>query len=179
MSLLQGDGISLRTMRESDLEALYAIHKDISNRGSYFPTAVMSESAFRSKFAETGFWEPDSGILLIVDATDTVVGTIEFFATVPYLDELELSYHIHSTQHTGKGLATKAVRLMSGYLFDQKKNNRIRLVIHPDNLGSRRVAEKCGYVHEGTARGAWFHQGRNHDVEVFSLLREEYYGFSA
>ena len=26
---------------------------------------------------------------------------------------------------------------------------------------------------EGTARGAWYHQGKNHDVEIYALLRHE------
>jgi RimJ/RimL family protein N-acetyltransferase len=46
-------------------------------------------------------------------------------------------------------------------------------VIHPDNSGSRRVAEKCGFQHEGTARGAWYNQGRHHDVEIYSILHSE------
>jgi RimJ/RimL family protein N-acetyltransferase len=91
------------------------------------------------------------------------------------LDELELSYHIYSSDHAGKGIATEAVKLLTGYLFDRLKYNRIRLIIHPDNAASKRVAEKCGYKFEGTARGAWFHKGRNHDVDVFALLRDEYY----
>jgi RimJ/RimL family protein N-acetyltransferase len=65
--------------------------------------------------------------------------------------------------------------VIPGYLFDRKKENQIRLIIHPDNAGSKRVAQKCGYKYEGVARGAWFHRGRNQDVEVHALLRDEYY----
>lgn len=174
--MLKGETITLRTVRESDLEQLYDFHQDIANRGQYFPIGVMPEPIFRNRFANTGFWEKEEGMLLIVDADDVIVGHIEFFQTVSYLDELELSYHIYSKEHTGKGIATEAVNLMTGYLFSRKKNNRIRLIIHPDNLASQKVAQKCGYAHEGTARGAWYHNGRNHDVEVFALLRNEYNG---
>jgi RimJ/RimL family protein N-acetyltransferase len=172
--MLKGETITLRLIRESDLEQLYNFHEDIANRGQYFPIGVIPEPMFRKRFANTGFWENEEGMLLIVDSNDVIVGHIEFFQTVSYLDELELSYHIYSKEYTGKGIATEAVNLMTGYLFGRKKNNRIRLIIHPDNLASQRVAEKCGYTHEGTARGAWFHNGRNHDVEVFALLRKEF-----
>ena len=114
-------------------------------------------------------------MLLIVSHDDDIIGHIEFFRTVPYLDELELSYHIYTSEHQGKGVATEAVKLMTGYLFDRRKEKRIRLIIHPDNAGSKRVAQKSGYQYEGIARGAWFHRGRNQDVEVHSLLRDEYY----
>jgi RimJ/RimL family protein N-acetyltransferase len=112
-------------------------------------------------------------MLVIVDDADTIIGHIEFFETVAYLDELELSYILYSTAHRGRGVASEAVQLLCGYLFASRKANRIRLVIHPDNLASKRVAEKAGFTREGRMRGAWFHGGRNHDVEVWSRLRSD------
>jgi ribosomal-protein-alanine N-acetyltransferase len=47
------------------------------------------------------------------------------------------------------------------------------LVIVPENAPSRRIAEKCGFQLEGTARGAFFNGGRNVDVLVYSLLRDD------
>jgi RimJ/RimL family protein N-acetyltransferase len=49
---------------------------------------------------------------------------IEFFRTVPYLDELELSYQIYGTQNRGKGIAPESVRLLTKYLFERSKVNR-------------------------------------------------------
>lgn len=173
--MLKGKGIHLRVVRESDLDRLYAFHLDIANRGDYYPVGVMSEPAFKSRFQQTGFWEDKEGTLLIINDAGDILGHIEFFHTVSYLDELELSYQLYSSEHYGQGIITEAVKLITGYLFDRKKNNRIRLVIHPDNLASKRVAEKCGFQYEGTARGAWFHRGQNRDVEIYALLREDYY----
>lgn len=120
----------------------------------------------------------DSGMLLIVTGDDEIIGNIEFFTTVSYLDELEIAYQIYSLEHRGKGVATEALKLMTGYLFDIKKTNRIRLIIHPENIASKKVASKCGYQPEGVARGAWFNRGRNHDVEVYAILRNEFNGDS-
>ena len=123
-----------------------------------------------ARYGESGLWSPKEGLLVITDLDDTeILGHIEFFETVPYLDELELSYILYSAEHRGRGIITEAVRLLTGYLFDRTKGNRIRLVIHPDNAASRRVAEKAGYTLEGVARGAWYHRGRNHDVEVWAI----------
>ncbi len=110
----------------------------------------------------------------MVDDSNDIVGHIEFFQTVSYLDELELSYHVYFDEHTGKGIATEAVKLMTGYRFDRLKHNRIRLIIHPENAPSKSVAEKCGYKYEATNRGAWFHCGHHQDVEVYAFLRDEY-----
>jgi ribosomal-protein-alanine N-acetyltransferase len=42
----------------------------------------------------------------------------------------------------------------------------------PGNAPSRRIAEKCGFQLEGTARGALFNGGRS-DVLIYSLLRDD------
>lgn len=173
--MLQGEVIRLRTVRETDLERLYEFHQNIANRGDYFPIEVIAKPVFKRRFHETGFWEDTEGMLLIVNDNDDILGHIEFYRTVNYLDELELSYHIYTQEHYGQGIATDAVKLMTGYLFDRKKSNRIRLIIHPDNHASKRVAEKCGYQFEGIARGAWYHRGQSHDVEVHAVVRDDHY----
>lgn len=171
--MLRGKSIQLRPVRRSDLEEVYTRHIDIANRGDFFPLGFASESEFRRRFDDNGFWEKEKGMLLIVDEAERIVGHIEFFKTVGYLDELELSYQIYEQAERGQGYTTEAVTLMARYLFGRLKINRIRLIIHPGNLASCRVAEKCGFTHEGVARGAWYHLGVNHDVVVYAILRNE------
>ena len=65
------------------------------------------------------------------------------------------------------------MRLLVDYLFGARKVNRISLVIVPENAPSRRVAEKCGFQLEGTARGAFFNGVRSLDVLIYSLLRDD------
>jgi [ribosomal protein S5]-alanine N-acetyltransferase len=171
--MLKSKSISLRPVLRSDIQELYARHMDISNRGSFFPLGFVSESEFRRRFEDKGFWEKDEGMLVIVDGGEKMVGHIEFFKTVNYLDELEFSYQIYEQVDRGRGYATEAVNLLVQYLFECLMAYRIRLIIHPENNASRRVAEKCGFTHESTARCAWYHLGRNHDVEVYAILRHE------
>lgn len=171
--MLKGKALRLRPVRDTDVDLLYAHHVEIDNRGDYFPRGVLSQPAFRNGFQETGFWGKEDGMLVMVSSKDEILGHIEFFKTVNYLDEYELSYHIYSTDNYGKGLSTEAVTLMTRYLFETKRMNRIRLVIHPDNMASRRIAEKCGFRHEGTARGAWYNRGRHQDVEIYAILHDD------
>jgi RimJ/RimL family protein N-acetyltransferase len=171
--MLNGKSIQLRTVCQSDLQELYARHMALANRGDFFPLGFVSEIEFRQRFEKNGFWEKEEGLLLIVDRAGSILGHIEFFKTVNYLDELELSYQIYDQAQRGKGYTTEAVNLLVRYLFGRLRTNRIRLIIHPENRASRRVAEKCGFALEGTARGAWYHQGKNHDIEVYAILRDE------
>jgi len=171
--MLKGKSIILRLVRDTDLNQLYDFHTDVANRGDFFPLGLLSQPVFLKRFQETGFWSKDEGMLVIVSPDDALLGHIEFYKTVNYLDEYELSYQIYSTEHRGKGVASEAVQLLVHYIFETSRVNRIRLVIHPDNVASRRLAEKCGFQHEGTARGAWYHKGKNQDVEIYALLHDD------
>jgi [ribosomal protein S5]-alanine N-acetyltransferase len=172
-SMLGGSRVSLRPVRESDLDRLYDAHIAIRARGAYFPLGVMSESGFRKEFAEHGFWQKTEGMLLMVTMDGEIAGHIEFYRPVSYWDAFELSYQLYDDRHAGHGYVTEAVQLLVDYLFGTKKEHRIHLAIVPENAASRRVAEKCGFTLEGTARGAFFNDGRNQDLLLFSLLRTD------
>lgn len=171
--MLHGKGVTLRPVREADLDAMYTAHVDISNRGALFPLGVMSESAFRRDFAEHGFWQQEEGVLLLLTPDGEMAGHIEFFKPVSYWDAFELSYLVYDARFAGRGLVTEAVQLLVDYLFGAKKQHRIQLVIVPDNAASIRIATTCGFVLEGTARGAFFNDGRSQDVLIYSLLRDD------
>lgn len=171
--MLHGERVSLRTVREADLDTLYAAHVDLRSRGAWYPLGVQSEPAFRREFAESGFWKKDAGTLLITTPEGEIAGHVEYFIPVPYWDALELAYQLYDDRFAGRGYVTEAVQLLVDYLFAARKQHRLQLVIVPDNAASRRIAAKCGFVEEGTARGAFFNGGRNVDVLLYSLLRTD------
>ena len=174
--MLRGTSITLRPIRDTDLEELYAFHVDIKNRGEFYPRDVQSQPAFTKQFHDAGFWSNNHGLLLIINDAGETIGQIEYFTTVAYLSEYELSYMVYKPEHRGQGVVTEAVNLLVRYLFETKNINRIRLIIHPDNVASRRLAEKCQFRHEGTARGAWYNNGKYHDVEVYAILHDDVIG---
>lgn len=171
--MLVGSHITLRPVRSTDLDAMYEAHTNIASRGAFFPLGAQSESAFRKAFADHGFWQREEGTLLIESGDGEMAGHIEFFRPVTYWDAWELSYQLYDDAFAGRGYVTEAVQLLVDYLFGAKKPNRIQLDIVPDNAPSRRIAEKCGFTLEGTARGAFFNGGRNQDLLIFSLLRDD------
>jgi RimJ/RimL family protein N-acetyltransferase len=171
--MLHGQRLTLRPIREADVEAAYAAHVDIRNRGAYFPLGVESEPAFRRAFSEHGFWQREEGMLLMITGEGEIVGHIEFFKPVSYWDAFELSYQLYDERFAGQGYTTEAVQLVVDYLFATRKQHRIQLDIVPGNAASRRIAEKCGFTLEGTARGAFFNDGRNQDLVIYSLIRSD------
>ena len=171
--MLRGERIELRLVRENDLSTFYELLTNLETRGSYFPLGVTSEPKLQAEFSKNGFWDQEEGMLLMVDSEGEILGEIEYFPITHYLQGYEISYQLFGQQHAGKGYTTEAVNLLLGYLFGRKRVNRMQLNIHPSNVASKKVAEKCGFTFEGIMRGCWFHQGEFHDLEVWSILRDE------
>jgi RimJ/RimL family protein N-acetyltransferase len=174
--MLKGENITLRPVREADLDRLRELDLDMESRGDYWPRWIMAEPAYRREFQETGFWGDNFGRLLMIDSGGEIIGEILYFKTVQYMDELEIGYRLFGKHHWGKGATSEALRLLTRYLFETRNVNRIRLCIATGNAGSRRVAEKCGYKHEGTQRGAAYHNGHYMDMELYAILKPEALG---
>ena len=74
---------------------------------------------------------------------------------------------------SGRGAATRTLRLLSRWAFDQLGVDRLELTCSPENVASRRVAERCGFVREGVLRSHVPFKGGRRDTMVFSLLPGE------
>lgn len=69
----------------------------------------------------------------------------------------------------GRGLATRAVTLMTGWLFELGAA-RVFLTIESENTASAAVAQRAGFTCEGTLRAYGVWQGQRKDVDVFAVL---------
>jgi RimJ/RimL family protein N-acetyltransferase len=74
----------------------------------------------------------------------------------------------------GRGYATDAVGVRTRFAFGELGLHRI--TGHTMNPAMKRVYEKCGYQREGTARKAFWRDGRWHDAELFAILEDEWRG---
>jgi ribosomal-protein-serine acetyltransferase len=70
----------------------------------------------------------------------------------------------------GRGIATAAVRHLIEFAFTELKLTRVELVIRPDNLPSRRVAEKVGAALESIARNRIVSYGEAWEGAIYSLV---------
>jgi RimJ/RimL family protein N-acetyltransferase len=74
----------------------------------------------------------------------------------------------------GRGVATRALRVLSRHALDVRGLQRVDLITDPDNIASQRVAEKVGFEREGVLRAHLRHpDGRVRDSVLFSLLPGE------
>src|SRR5690606_18367998 len=70
----------------------------------------------------------------------------------------------------GRGIATRAVRLMTDYGFRELGLVSIYAGIFAYNHASMRVREKCGYRQEGVFQKADYKDGRLRDEHVYAIV---------
>ena len=171
--MLKGKNVILRLFTEDDLKEFSALDADVVARGEYYPIGLRPDAVLHRRFNDTGLWDKDVGHMLITTHEGRMIGTVFFFQSTPYRAGYEVGYWILRPQERGKGYMTEALRIFSAYLFEVKEIPRLELGILPGNDASRRVAEKCGFKLDGVMRKQYFCHGRYHDLQVWSLLREE------
>ena len=112
----------------------------------------------------------------IVDDDGSFLGLALAFGIDREARELELGYTLTPSAR-GRGAATWALCELTEWAVRELDPLRIQLQISADNPASKRVAERAGYVYEGTLRSVHFKQGIRQDMEVWSRVRGDPPGF--
>ena len=85
----------------------------------------------------------------------------------------EIGYWIRP-EALGQGHVSEAVRLLTELAFERLDARRVEIRMDPRNMKSRAVAERCGFVYEGTLRcDVLGVDGAPRDTCVFSKIRGE------
>lgn len=76
----------------------------------------------------------------------------------------------------GHGIGVKAVQWLVQYMFEQwPALHRIEGTTRQDNIGMRKVFEKCHFAKEGHLRNSWKTQdGDFRDAILYGILREDW-----
>lgn len=85
----------------------------------------------------------------------------------------EFAYCIGS-QHEGKGLTTFAVKKLSTFAFHELELKTLQIIAHKTNLGSIKVAEKCGFIWKGILLNEFTPTNEKPlDMELYELTHEK------
>ncbi len=118
-------------------------------------------------------WQADDGEMTwaITDVTDgRLLGMVGLHARDASMREIGFWA---APWARGRGVMTDAARLVLQFGFDVLQLERVEWCALVGNHGSRRVAEKLGFRHEGTARKGLLHRGERRDAWVAGLLPGE------
>jgi RimJ/RimL family protein N-acetyltransferase len=173
------DGIiSLRPYTTDDADELYeAVRESIPELQPWMPWchpdyAIEETREWLSKRDDAWKNGTDYGFRIADAHSDRMLGGVGLSRIDNLHHRANLGYWIR-TSATGRGVATRATRLLARFGFEELKLIRIEIVAAVGNLASQRVAEKAGAVREGVMRKALLNHGVAHDAVLTSLIAED------
>ncbi len=145
MQILETSRLILREFSDEDVDALALVLSDRETMRFYpapYDRRGVQEwiARNRRRYAENGhgLWG------MILKETGDLIGDCGLAVqSVDGRNEVEIGYHVRRDLW-GQGLATEAARACRDFGFARLKVERLISLIRPENLPSRRVAEKNG-----------------------------------
>ena len=177
---LRDDDFALRPWRERDLPGLLDGFLDpVVQRFSWAEVEPYTEADGRAFIADrTAQLAAGTGAdVAIVEAADedAILGGASIYDIEAEWRRASTGYWL-APRARGRGIATRAVRLLARWAFEDLGIERLQLTCGPDNLASQRVAERAGFTREGVLRSQLPFKGQRRDTVVFSLLPTELRG---
>lgn len=158
---LRDDLIQLRPYTEADIPALVAALQDPD-----IPRFTRVPSPYGEAQARE-FLASDTELSFAIVEAGRLVGGAGLLRAAE--GRVEVGYWV-ARDARGRGVATRAVRLLARLAFDELGFERVELHADVENLASHRVAENAGFTREGVLRSHAVLGGRRRDMVLFSLL---------
>ncbi|MFL6007347.1 MAG: GNAT family N-acetyltransferase [Gaiellaceae bacterium] len=115
----------------------------------------------------------NDGFAIVDSETGDFLGFMALVNLNLETQEAEAGY-IVASHARGRGVATRALRLLTDWAFAELPLERIELFIDVENSPSEVVAQRCGYTREGVLRWTYLKPGLRSDTIVYSKLRREH-----
>jgi RimJ/RimL family protein N-acetyltransferase len=167
------DGVvALRPWRASDIAAITAAGQDADiQRWTMVPDDYTEEDA--RSFVARADASRDAGEALelaVVDAAnaDEVLGAVALVSIEWDDEQAEIGYWT-APHARRRGVAVRAVRVLSDWSFAHLGLARLQLMPYAENAASQRVAEGAGYTREGVLRS--YYRSKRGLVDVVMYAR--------
>lgn len=169
------EDISLRLLQANDAKDIYnAIDTQREYLGRWLPFIESTTSvAVTQAFVDSAFNAEDK--TFTIRKGEQFIGLIGFKATDKANCKTEIGYWL-SGEYQGKGIMTRAVEVLCGQAFEELGINRVQIKCAIGNTSSSNIPKRIGFQFEGVERnGELFSDGNFVDIEVYSLLKNEYH----
>ncbi|MGW7402693.1 GNAT family N-acetyltransferase [Streptomyces sp. NPDC054833] len=164
-------GLELRPWRLDDADALMAAGQDPAiRRWNLFTVESRAEACRRIERMQER-WRAETGAVWAVARPGAAATGLIGWSDIDLAGgSAEIVYWV-PPEARGGGTVVEATRRLSRWALDELGLHRLRLCHSVANPASCRVAEKAGYLLEGTMRGALLHADGWHDQHLHALVR--------
>ena len=139
------------------------------NPGARRPGATPRERA-TLWVADRMVWAPDHCSWVVRDTDGTLIGQVSLHSLDEEIGSGEIGYWL-TPSGRGRGIGSAAVDVATRYAFDTLGIARVELFHAVENEASCRLASRCGFLLEGTARQSFVYgDGLRHDEHLHARL---------
>jgi ribosomal-protein-alanine N-acetyltransferase len=177
--LIQGDGVHVRPVRESDArEFAVLLSENRRHLEPYEPRRAPSyytEAYQRAVLREAvDSYSRGTGYMFAVE-TDygKIIGRVALSGVFRGAFQSCFIGYFIDHRFTGRGLATWAVGHVVRFAMSQAGLHRVEASVMPRNIASQRVLEKCGFRREGLSLRYLEIQGKWEDHFIYAITKEE------
>ena len=149
MAMLETPRLILRPFREKDVDLVAALmaNPDFMR----FSLGVFTRDQTVAFLEKILGWE-QAGLPSLFAVTMRPNGALAgycgfYHQIIDEKPEIEIGYRLHP-DYWNQGITTEAASTVRDHAFRDLKLSRVISLIHPENVPSRRVAEKIGMTHE-------------------------------
>jgi RimJ/RimL family protein N-acetyltransferase len=173
--VIEAGPLTLRPFGEDDIGWVCQVSQDPAiqaNLAEVFDPYRMEHAAYFVRQMARAAWDDGrrAEFLIADTAAGTRLGRVGLGLRPYDPGAAEIGYWM-DPQARGRGVATAAARAVCRWAFTTLDLALIEWHCEVGNVASRRVAEKAGFLIEGTLRRRLIHRGQRVDVWVGSLLR--------
>ena len=171
------DGVvRLRLPADSDVEAIVEMCRDpaIQRYTTVPPDYRRSHALEWIQRGQAGVAAGTDLHVVITDSNDdSPLGTISLHEINRPASRCVSGYFV-APWARGRGVATRALILITAFAFDELRLARVEVTIEPENEASHRVAQAAGFTREGLLRSYMPVAGKRRDMVMYSLLPHEH-----
>lgn len=176
LPIIRGARVYLRAQERSDIP-LFVRWLNDSETSSYLsmraPMSEPMEEAWFNRMVEQQGKDAYHFTMCRIE-DDRPIGTIGLFQVDTVNGNAGIGISIGEKSLWSQGLGTDAMNALVDFGFGQLRLERMWLEVYDFNTRGRRSYDKSGFVLEGTERHAIFKRGQYHDVQLMSILRDEW-----
>lgn len=173
--VLTDDVLLIRPLEHTDRDAIFAaVRESIAEVSPWLPwchPAYIPEETAAFIESTRSAWAQESQFNFgVFDAeTRDYLGGVSVNHLVRQNRMANVGYWVR-TGAAKRGIASRAVRLAAQFAFEDLGLTRIEIAAIPENVASRRVAEKVGARLEAIARNRIVMHGQAYPAALYSLL---------
>ncbi len=174
--VLETERLRLRMVRPGDITAVFEIFGDeyVTRYYGLETYTSIDQAAERIHIYRRNFSKRRSirwGITF--KDSEWLLGTVGIMNWKPRFYNAALGYDL-ARRYWRQGIMFEALTAVLNYAFTTMQMNRLEAFVMPQNKPSSQLLEKLGFQNEGLMREYGYWRGKFHDLNLYSILRDDW-----